>query len=37
MDTQKFCQSCSMPLDNKEMLGTEKMVRRVQSIVNTVI
>lgn len=24
MENKTFCQSCSMPLDNKEMLGTEK-------------
>lgn len=24
MSTEKFCQSCSMPLDNNEMRGTEK-------------
>lgn len=24
MDTTNYCQSCSMPLDNEEMLGTEK-------------
>ncbi len=24
METNKFCQSCSMPLDKKELLGTEK-------------
>ncbi|HET6990765.1 MAG TPA: zinc ribbon domain-containing protein [Bacteroidia bacterium] len=24
MNTRKSCQSCSMPLDNKELLGTEK-------------
>jgi len=24
METTKFCQSCSMPLDNVEMRGTEK-------------
>jgi hypothetical protein len=24
MKTETYCQSCSMPLDNPEMLGTEK-------------
>ena len=24
METRNFCQSCSMPLDNPELLGTEK-------------
>jgi hypothetical protein len=24
MNTEKFCQSCSMPLDSKDILGTEK-------------
>ncbi|MDO6432848.1 zinc ribbon domain-containing protein [Flavitalea sp. BT771] len=24
MSTEKFCQSCSMPLDSKAVLGTEK-------------
>jgi len=24
METMKYCQSCSMPLDNSELMGTEK-------------
>ena len=24
MENRNFCQSCSMPLDNQELLGTEK-------------
>ncbi|HEX6848536.1 MAG TPA: zinc ribbon domain-containing protein [Chitinophagaceae bacterium] len=24
MDSTKYCQSCSMPLDNPQLLGTEK-------------
>ena len=24
METKKFCQSCSMPLDTPELMGTEK-------------
>lgn len=24
MEQQTFCQSCSMPIDNKELAGTEK-------------
>ena len=24
MNTAKYCQSCSMPLDNEEILGTER-------------
>jgi hypothetical protein len=24
MNTEKYCQSCSIPLDSKEVLGTEK-------------